>query len=286
MRQCVFLSMDSLEGFPDDDQLLIPALRQVGWHATEISWHKDDIDWNRFDIAVIRSTWDYQDHQKSFQSFLEKIDKASIHLENDLKTVLWNMDKKYLKDLENKGIKIVPTIWKTSLTPQDILTFFTRLDCEKMVIKPTVGAGAMDTFLITADDRMIFKKIETISRQRSFMAQPFMEQVLDEGEFSLVFFDNEFSHAVLKQPKSGDFRVQEEYGGKNSKAIPDPLLLNSARQVLDALDTVPLYARTDFVRAGNDFYLMELELVEPSLYLDYDTHAPARFAAALDRRMR
>lgn len=285
MRKCVFLSMDSLEGFPRDDELLIPALRRVGWSASEISWHRDDVDWSQFEIAVIRSTWDYQDHQKAFQSFLEKIDKSTVRLENDIETVLWNMDKIYLKDLEKKGLGIVPTAWGSTLDKKKMVTFFEQFDCDKMVIKPTVSASANDTFLVSAGDDVIMQKIEMVSKQRSFMAQPFMDQVLAEGEFSLVFFDNEFSHAVLKRPKPGDFRVQEEYGGKNIATKPVPLLLKRAQEVLDTLNTVPLYSRVDFVRFGQDFLLMELELVEPSLYLDYDLQAPARFARALDRRM-
>lgn len=113
------------------------------------------------------------------------------------------------------------------------------------------------------------------------MVQPFMSAIVTEGEFSLFFFGSEYSHAILKTPKTGDFRVQEEYGGQLQRIEPEPLLLALSRQALAAIPAATLYARIDWVRAGEGFALMELELIEPSLYFNLDSQAAERFARVL-----
>ena len=119
------------------------------------------------------------------------------------------------------------------------------------------------------------------------MVQPFLSHVITEGEFSLFYFNGKLSHAILKTPKAHDFRVQEEHGGVIRAVEAESELREAGDTALRALDSVPLYARADFVRAnhGGGFWLMELELIEPSLYLRMDAEAPERFAQALHERV-
>ena len=130
-------------------------------------------------------------------------------------------------------------------------------------------------------------EVESYFANRPFLAQPFITHVVDEGEFSLCYFDGRHSHTLLKTPKKNDFRVQEEHGGFIRAVEPETALLEAGRKVMNSLEATPLYARADFVRAADkeSFWLMELELVEPSLYLRVDPEAPARFARSLHERM-
>lgn len=281
MRKCVFLSMDDMEGYPVDDRLVFEPLKKLGWDACEISWHNPDVAWDRFDLVVIRSTWDYQYLFDDYLACLKKIEQSKTRLANSYETVCWNVDKTYLNDLARQGVETVPTIWKESVDNAAMLDAFETFNSERIIVKPTVSASAHDTFLVEKDDFDLMAKIEATAEGRSFMIQPFIASVIEEGEYSLMLLGGEYSHAVIKRPKSGDFRVQEQHGGSNEVVRPEELLVEKAQQAVDSVPEAPLYARADFVRQGSRFLLMELELIEPSLYLDFDLKAPERFAAAI-----
>ena len=158
---------------------------------------------------------------------------------------------------------------------------------DEAIVKPVVGASAVGVVRLdrrAASDRAA--EVETYFAERAVMAQPLARAVLEEGEYSLIYLNGVHSHTILKTPKAGDFRAQEEHGSVIRAAEAEASLLEAGRQALEALPEVPLYARADFVRSndGASHWLMELELLEPSLYLRMDPGAPARFAAALDAR--
>ena len=286
MKNCAFLTMDNLQDFVCYDELLYDPLRRLGWDARPISWHRRDIDWNQFDAVIIRSTWDYQKTPRQFIAVLEEIDRSSARLENSLALVKWNINKTYLQDLEKRDVEIVPTLWRQSMGPDEMQFFFSDLQTEEIIIKPLVSANADDTFRIRPDaiDRYLPELI-TLFQQRNFMVQPFMQAVVDEGEFSLFFFGGKYSHTILKTPKPSDFRVQEEHGGVLRSVEPDPSLLAQARGALHAITPRPLYARIDLVRTASSFAVMEIELIEPSLYFNMDAESPQRFAAAFNNWM-
>lgn len=187
--------MDSLEDFVCYDSLLINPLKEVGWHVDVISWRKEDVDWSIYDLVIIRSTWDYQEAPSQFLIRLEEIDRKT-HLQNSIETVKWNLDKSYLKDLYNKGISIVPTLWPKQL---DIKapSFFDALDTKEIIIKPTISANADDTFGLNADSFEKQKiKLQSIFKEKAFMVQPFVNSIITEGEYSLFYFAGEFSHSI------------------------------------------------------------------------------------------
>lgn len=277
--------MDSLDDFVCYDQLLFDPLEKLGWSVQEISWREKNTDWDQFDVVVIRSTWDYQDDPALFLEVLEAIEKSSAQLENSLESVKWNVDKTYLQELENKGIEIVPTLWRNQFQNEDIHTFFDEFDTDEIIIKPTVSANADNTFRIPkAEKSQYLNKLSKVFKERSFLVQPFMDGIIKEGEFSLFFFGETYSHTILKKPKPSDFRVQEEHGGRLKLVKnPEESLLNSARKLLGKIDPLPLYSRMDYVRTNNNsFALMEIELIEPSLYFNMDPASPKRFASVLD----
>ena len=291
MKKCAFLTMENLKGYKCDDPLVYSPLADKGWQVNTVPWLGATTDWSAYDAVVIRSTWDYQFHSEAFLSLLEKIAATGVRLENEIDLVKWNMNKSYLRDLEEKGISIVPTLWGHGLDVQQFSGIFREIrewdtGSEDLVIKPRVSASAKDTFRISGAHEQNLQEIASRFENREWMVQPFMENIVAEGEFSLFYFGGQLSHTILKQPKKNDFRVQEEYGGQNRFIKrPEKKLRDSSEQVISALGSIPLYARVDMVRFQQNFYLMELELIEPSLFFSMDPLSPQRFAAAFERQV-
>lgn len=283
-RRCCFLSMDSLKGYVSDDELAVGPFAELGWKVDTVSWRKEDIDWAVYEAAIIRTTWDYHLHPREFLEKLTAIETAGVRVLNDPAIVRWNLKKTYLAELESKGAPIVPSVFgRGPVCEQQVEGWLDRLDADELIIKPVVSATSADTYRFSAYSGKIFAAFD----DREFIVQPFVRSVLTDGEFSLFYFDGELSHSIVKRPKTGDFRVQEEFGGTPKAVEPSGDLTKAGRKALKAFGLVPLYCRADLVR-GKDgtFMLMELELIEPALYLRTDPGAGQRFAAAFDRSMR
>lgn len=277
-----FLSMDDLDGYVADDELAFEPLRELGWQVETVSWRKARLDWKQYAAVIIRTTWDYQKDLPAFLLTLKRIE-SETRLANSVAVAEWNADKTYLRELEKNGAKIVPTIWDNgSIANAQIALWRERLQTDEIVIKPTVSANADDTFRLQGLSAPV-PELNEVFRNRSFLVQPFMSGIVEEGEFSLFYLNGEYSHAILKTPATGDFRVQEEHGGLIQAVQPTAKLLAAGQSVMQLIHPTPLYARADFVRdEANDFLLMELELIEPSLYLRMDGRAPRRFARAIN----
>jgi len=283
MKKCAFLTMDDETGFVIDDVHAHRPMVSLGWQVSALSWKQETTPWSDFDAVVIRSTWDYPPLVGQFLSVLEKID-AVTRLANPLGLVRWNLSKTYLRDMESKGIGIVPTLWADDLDADSLLLRMNKLGAPEMVIKPVVGANGEDAFrLAPSDTPARLEQVIARFRNRPHMMQPFMANVITEGEYSLFYFNGSYSHAILKKPASSEFRSQEERGATIRAARPESRLMLRGRQALESISPVPLYARIDFVRdALGDFRVMEMELIEPSLYLRMHPEAPIRFARAID----
>ena len=287
MSRIAFLTMDSLDGFFSYDYLVRDILQQRGVHVDEVSWRDPNADWDAYDLVVIRSPWDYQQSCSQFLDVLARIDASRANLQNPLTVVRWNVEKTYLRDLQDSGVTIVPTAWLQSPKVADLTNLFQQLKADQVVVKPFIGAGATDTFWLNSDSSLeLLQSIETLYQGRLALAQPFIESVLSYGEISLTFFGGTYSHTVLKTPKSGDFRVQEEHGGIIQRIDPAPDVVSFARRSLAAVQSDLLYARVDLVFLENQQpAIMELELIEPSLYLTYDDKSPQRFADAIESKL-
>jgi glutathione synthase/RimK-type ligase-like ATP-grasp enzyme len=277
-----FLSMDDLSGYVSYDHLAIEPLQKLGYQVDVISWRQTSVDWKKYAVVIIRTTWDYQNHLETFLQVLKQIESQTL-LANPLEIVKWNADKIYLKDLQEKGAKIVPTIWiNGKLDASQVKQWFNQLESDEIVIKPRVSATAQDTFWLKHGQEDI-ESLNKIFENRPCMVQPFMKAIVYEGEYSLFYFNGEYSHAILKTPKTADFRVQEEHGGIIQTINPSLDLLKAGKDVLKLISKTLLYARIDFVRTeNNEFALMELELIEPSLYLCNCENAPYLFAKAIN----
>lgn len=285
-KKVALLSTDNLEKFFTYDKLLIEPMKKIGWNAEEISWRNENVNWNDYDSVIVRSTWDYQNDSEKFISVLEKINSVS-HLENDLDLMKWNMNKNYLFDLEQKGVTIVDTIWEKNFTTNLAHEYFEKLNTDEIIIKPNISANADNTFRLTREKlNKNLQLLEKIFSSREFMVQPFLKNIIKEGEYSLFFFNGGFSHSVLKKPKENDFRVQEEHGGNIQPFKVSSELILIAENIIKKLSTIPLYSRVDLVRTKeNEFALIELELIEPSLYLNKDDQSSIRFVKAFEERI-
>ncbi|MEM6796510.1 MAG: hypothetical protein AAF725_21235 [Acidobacteriota bacterium] len=287
MPTCAFLSTDDLEGYFVYDELCYPALAELGWSTRAVPW-RAEVDWRDFDLVVIRSPWDYHQEVDRFLDVLARIDRAT-RLENSLEVVRWNIDKRYLRDLESQGVPAVPTLWREAGAPLDA-SLFESLGSERAVIKPTVSASAHHTYVLEAASFEGKRaEMEAIFATRDSMIQPFVPAIVEEGEISLFFFSGELSHAILKTPREGDFRVQEEHGGRIvALEKPSHAMIDAARRALAAVPDPVLYGRVDLVRYGGPetYVVMELELIEPSLYFPQDPGSPERFARAIDAALR
>ena len=282
MKHCAFLTLDEVGDFVIDDEHAIAPLAERGWSVATLSWRQTVRAWSDFDAVVIRSTWDYWHDVPGFLSVLGDIDRRT-RLANPLDLVRWNLEKTYLRDLAERGVGIVPTLWPEIVEPGRFADWAQRLGSDALVIKPVVGANGEDAWRVSpheAEERRT--RIARRFRGRRALVQPFMPHILDEGEYSLFYFGGRYSHAILKTPVAGEFRSQEEHGAEVQPITPPERLRERADAALAALTLRPLYARIDFVRdAKDDFLLMEQELIEPSLYLRTDPAAPDRFATAL-----
>jgi len=287
LRRLAFLSMDSLDDFLVYDELAVPHLNALGWSVEEVSW-RADVDWGQYEVVVIRSPWDYQDEPEAFLEALERIASAT-RLENGLDVVRWNLDKTYLRDLADHDVPIVPTGWLDRLSPHLLAELFDAFGSEEIVVKPTVSANADGTFRLHRDDtdRQLDAVVELADR--AVMVQPFVPSVVEEGEYSVFAFNGEISHTILKVPALGDFRVQEEHGGRVLAVEPEASLLAATDLALAAVTEIAgqtlLYARADLVRWDGGWVVMEMELIEPSLYFAHGEGSAEQFARALDALM-
>lgn len=287
MRQCAFLTTDNLDDFVVYDHYLYEPLEQLGWEVTEVSWRDPDPRWERFEAVIIRTPWDYQDEPEAFLEVLREIDSSSARLENRLELVEWNISKRYLADMDRRGVPVVRTLWPNRFGGERLEAWFDELDSEEIILKPVVSANADHTYRLKRPvEDSARRELEEVFAGRPFLVQPFVTNIVSEGEFSLFYFGRQYSHSILKTPKPGDFRVQEEHGGRLKALNPEKALREAGERAMESITPQPLYSRIDFVRTeGDRFALMELELIEPSLYFNMDPGSAERFARVFDKWM-
>lgn len=256
-----------------------------GFALTPVRW-MDPIDWTRFAAVLVNCAWDYQDNHEAFLSMLDRIAALGVPVFNTPATVRWNIRKTYLRELEAKGIPIIPTLWPEAPTAAHIATAMEQFGAD-VILKRQVGGGARAQVRYTRDNLPApGPEANQSVMDRPGMIQPMIPAIATEGEFSFLFIDGAFSHCVLKRPRSGDYRIQAAYGGASQAIDPAPKDRASAQRVLDILTFTPLYARVDMVRGEQgDLLLMELEVLEPFLFPEDGPHIGAMLGQALARRI-
>jgi len=257
-------------------------------------------------LIVVRSVWDYTERMKEWNEFLHKLERLNIQVANPIPILRWNSNKLYLEQLQNHGLKCVPTRW---IKPSDHLgssfdldiieQFMQDLGTDSCVIKPAISANARWTFIYNTNGsshttitcgvktrQYTQRVVRKILQESPIMIQPFVKEVTDMGELSFLFFNGSFSHCVLKKPKPKDFRVQEDCGGSASSYQPSESHVNQAKEFVIVMKNLfpelsLLYARVDGVITDNKFMLMELELFEPSLFVEFCPDGCKNFAQAI-----
>ena len=282
MKRCALLTCENLEDYVADETHLEMALKEADWQYEWVQWKDTAVDWNSYDCAIVRTTWDYTKDVKLFLENLKKIDQSSCQLFNDYSLILWNSDKIYLKELSELDLPVIPTLWKVYTGISQVKEAFATLEVEKLVIKPRISAGAINTFLISKEDLASYQEELKVLVGEDIMIQPFLKQVKEEGEYSAHFFNGSLSHVVLKKPKSGDFRSQEEFGSDVKLVELSEEQFSFCQLVLSKIKKPWLFARVDFIKNQNgEASLIELELIEPALYFRYKEGSAAKLVEEL-----
>lgn len=256
---------------------LRPAFAARGMALEDVAWDDPKADWSRYAAVIIGTTWDYWDRLEDFLAALARIE-AQTKLFNPAALVRWNSRKTYLRELEAKGARLIPTLWIDRCGAAEARASFDQLGAETLVFKRQVGAGAKGQHRLKRGDPVP-------EMMHPMMVQPYLPMIEQEGELSFIFIDGNFSHALVKRAQPGDYRIQSSYGGREEVLHPSTEDIAAASAVIATLKTPPLYGRVDMLRGAEGLLLMELEVIEPYLYPKEGPELGERMAAAVTRRL-
>jgi glutathione synthase/RimK-type ligase-like ATP-grasp enzyme len=269
-----------------DDRLLAAAIAARGIEPVPVVWNAEGTDWAAFDGCVIRSVWDYHLAPDRFLAWAERV-AGTVPTWNPAELIAGNVCKEYLRQLERRGIPVIPTRWLERGSQVSLAGILAAEGWEEAVIKPTVDLGAKNLRRVGGAGGEGQKDLDELLARHDVMAQPFLPSLEARGELSLVYCAGQFSHAVRKLPASGDFRVQPSWGGSSRAADVDRACLELAGQALAGLGASPLYARVDLVEGPRgERLLIELELIDPNLFFAERPEAAAIVAAEIEATLR
>jgi glutathione synthase/RimK-type ligase-like ATP-grasp enzyme len=280
-KKIAFVTCSEKPDFASDDLPAVELLGMMGVSVQALPWDVESDRWRSFDLVVMRSCWNYHLLPERFIQWLDLMESQKVKVFNSVKTVRWNLHKRYLQELELKGVPLPDTIWLKKGTAVDLSQLMMEKNWGKAVVKPAISATAFNTFLVSKEEaHQLQLKFLAQLQDADLLVQKFMPEMQQEGEWSLIFFDKKFSHAVIKRPAAKDFRVQNEFGGSAELAYPPPFVLEQAQKIVSLIDEPLLYTRVDGAISNHQFLLMELELIEPMLFLE-EGNAASNFAAVM-----
>ncbi len=272
--------------FPDlygQDQQLLEVFKSSGYAAFPIVWDDPNFDPEEWQCLIFRNTWDYFEKKGAFLDFMKRMAERNVLTFNPLSVIQKNLHKFYLQELEEAGVQIVPTLFVPAGSTADLVLLIPQ-SWKKVVVKPAFSAGAYETRTYDSDAFVqINDDYQELLKREDLLVQQFMEEILSQGEVSIVYFDKKFSHSVQKLPKAGDFRVQSLFGGTYHPYEASPVILEKAQSIVDSIQEPLLYARVDGIVIDNDFFLMEVELTEPDLYFELGENSLIKFVDAYQR---
>jgi glutathione synthase/RimK-type ligase-like ATP-grasp enzyme len=252
------------------------VLRSAGCLVDAVAWTAGE-DLSGYDLVMPLVAWGYHLDYARWLALLDRAEAERWPMINPPALLRWNGDKAYLAELAQGGVSTVPTLAVEAFSDADLEQARLRFGSDWLVIKPPVSASATGTHRLGPND-----DLPTESRGRAMIVQPLIEEIARTGEYSLMLFDGEYSHSVVKRPKSGDFRVQPHLGGVTLPSDAPPGAVELAKQALAAAPAQATYARVDILpdRDGK-LLIMELELIEPALFLDHAPDGGAAFTRAV-----
>ncbi|MBX9614444.1 MAG: transporter [Caulobacteraceae bacterium] len=264
-------------------QRLSGALAMADIQAVPTAWtdHVEDASaLSGFPLVLGVLTWGYYERHTDWLNATRLWGEAGVRIANPASVLGWNSDKAYLQHLEAAGLAIPPTLWTDAVTQDQVEAAYDRFETDTVIVKPTVSGGAWKTSRLSRGDTLID------APDGRAMIQPFLPELVANGELSLLFFGGWFSHAVLKRARAGDFRIQVQYGGQYETVLSPPTeAIVLAEQVLAAIAEPLLYARIDLVETPGGWVLMEAELIEPDFYLSEAPDGGRLFAEAVRARL-
>ena len=252
------------------------ALRKRGVTVDPVSWTEAD-NLGDYDLILPLVVWGYHLRYAEWLAFLEAAERNGLRMANPPALLRWNSDKVYLAELGEKGISSVPTIEVAALRDDDLQTVAAHFGTHELIVKPPVSASATGTHRIRPGE-----PIPAPEQGQRMLVQPFLPTIATEGEYALILFDGVLSHTLVKRPKPGDFRVQPHLGGTTEQCDPPEGGEELALAALAAAPAPATYSRVDLIRdEAGQLQIMELELVEPALWLDVAPHGEEAFATAV-----
>ena len=287
MRVAIATSSTLPEISAPENAALVAAFDELGVAAQPVCWDETQVAWADYDAVLVRSTWDYTTRLAAFLQWLEHVAKL-VRVMNPPDILRWNIRKTYLASLKLRGVRVVPTIYSEVGEGARLEELVSGLGWQDFVLKPVVSAGARETRRF---DRSQLSQAQVhwdrCVANEAMMIQPFLASVAEYGEVSLIYVEGELVHAVCKRPAAGDFRTQDAYGAEVSALRPTPPMLALGKLTLAALNLAqPLsYARVDLAYYNHELHLMELELIEPWLYIDHAPHTVGQLASAVSKRL-
>ncbi len=266
-----------------EDEILAAAFRRNGMSVRRRAW-TDNGDWSSAGCVIFRAAWDYTEHYLRFTEFVRSVSQKTRMI-NAAETVLWNLDKRYLRDLSAKEIDVPPTLYIERYQPVTLREMFERTGGNAAILKPVMSAGARHTYKITDRNCAEYEeRFQALIAEETMMIQPFLANVETQGEITLVVIDGKFTHAVKKIAKPGDFRVQDDFGGTVHQYEPTADEIAFAERAVSVCVPKPLYARVDILRDDADRPVVsELELIEPELWFRFHPPAAESLANAVGR---
>ena len=265
-----------------EDQLVVDGLIKKGLKVTRTNWDNPSFDWNSTRFILFRTTWDYFDRFDEFFDWLSDV-SSKTQLINSADLIHWNIDKHYLSDLANCDIPIPPTVFIDEGATETLQDLVLKTGWEEVVLKPAISGAGRHTYRFKNNETEKYAEIfDSLIEQESLLVQQYQKNITEKGEIALIFFGQNFSHAILKKAKKGEFRVQDDFGGTVHDYQPSDEEINFALTCLKACPEIPLYARVDLIWDNQgELCLSELELIEPELWFRKKDNAADLFASNL-----
>ena len=267
-----------------EQELLKSSLEAQGLKVNVTFWDNPSYEWQKTKSVLFRTVWDYFERFDEFWEWLEQV-KTKTKLINSYELIKWNIDKHYLKDLKNNDIQVVPTYFADRGNNISLQEIVNSKDWKHIVIKPAISASAFNTYKITNDEIEQKEQLfHELLQTHDMLVQPFFPTITELGEASLMVFGGEFTHAILKKAKAGDFRVQDDFGGTVHDYNPTQEEIKFAEKVFQSCTSLPIYGRVDIVWDTNKhIYLSELEIIEPELWIRNRPESANKIAEAVNK---
>lgn len=270
-----------------EDKLLLEELEKKNLRVCKKNWADREFDWRTTKYVIFRTTWDYFEKFDEFFLWIEMTKKKTVFI-NSSEIIKWNIDKHYLRFLQNKGINIAPTTFIEKNNFKSLSKLFIKSKWEKAVLKPAISGAARNTYCITMQNYTDFEDIfNKLIAKESMLLQEYLSDITLNGEISLIMIGGEYTHAVRKIAKKGDFRVQDDHGGKVIKYNAKASEIKFANKCLGACPYKTTYARVDIIYDNKkEPSLSELELIEPELWFRNNKSAASLLAKEIKRLVR